>query len=78
MGLEGILKVRDMLKHNVVWRNGVHVWQGASSGLYTVKEGYQCLKGVSSNVPWWKSCWHPDVFPRHGFVIWLLGRQVAN
>ncbi|XP_048489902.1 uncharacterized protein LOC125491869 [Beta vulgaris subsp. vulgaris] len=66
-----ICKMKDKMKvayHNNLWMDG--------SRDYTVKEGYNWLRGDQDTV-WWKHwVWNPINIPKHSFIAWLtmLGR----
>lgn len=51
--------------------HGKPSWKADSKQVYTVRSGYFALAGDIPNVVWWKLCWCNDLFPRHGFIMWL-------
>ncbi|GAB2211455.1 hypothetical protein Droror1_Dr00024768 [Drosera rotundifolia] len=47
------------------------VWKLDVKGFYSIRSGYGVLIGDLPKVAWWRLCWCKDIFPRHGFIMWL-------
>lgn len=48
------------------------VWTKDSSGAYSISAAYECFRHTAPRVVWPKLAWSGEIFPRHGFFVWLL------
>ncbi|XP_074305583.1 uncharacterized protein LOC141640802 [Silene latifolia] len=57
----------------------VDCWMGKQAA-YTVKEGYNWLRGSNSEVSWWRVCWNSMNVPKASFIYWatVLGRLLTK
>ncbi|XP_074265942.1 uncharacterized protein LOC141588397 [Silene latifolia] len=45
---------------------------------YSIRAGYQWLKGSHPPVPWYKDVWDSWTIPKHSVIGWLINRQALN
>ncbi|XP_074289312.1 uncharacterized protein LOC141614466 [Silene latifolia] len=57
----------------------VDCWMGKQAA-YTVKEGYNWLRGPNPEVSWWRVCWNSMNVPKASFIYWaaVLGRLLTK
>lgn len=59
---------------NMYPTHDVPVWEGHVYNVFSIQSCYNLLRAKGNPVYWHIIAWHPAVFPRYGFILWLVLR----
>lgn len=50
-------------------------WKLSGSGKFNIASCYESIRHREEKVPWRNVVWRQNIFPRHGFLLWLAFQE---